>query len=186
MRQGILRKLVLGGTAAAMLVALVATPACENNRTKLTEEQSEGGLGLPTTHSDHTKKITIDPRCELNEEVVDPKENTPEWVIYQLLDAARSKEDNEDSFQKFYAQFAEGQAESWVRSQYWPRARKHVAKYLQGDPSQGVVYKICERREDDKGKIKIFIQSTDPKKSNPPIAVQKDDGGKWKVVFYTP
>ncbi|TNF29015.1 MAG: hypothetical protein EP329_16730 [Deltaproteobacteria bacterium] len=185
MRQGILRKLVLGSAIAGLLVGLTITSGCENNRTKLTEEQSEGGLGLPTTSSNPKKKITIDPRCELNEEVVDPKADTPEWVIYQLLDAARTKDDSEDAFQKFYAQFDESQAESWVRQQFWPRARKHVTKYLLGDPSQGVVYKICDRREDN-GKIKIFIQSTDPTKSNPPITVKKDDGGKWKVVFYTP
>lgn len=185
MRQGFLRKLLLGSGLAAMLLALASAPACENNRTKLSKEQSEGGLGLPTTSSSR-KKITIDPRCELNEEIVEAKENTPEWVIYQLLDAARAPEDNEENFQKFYAQFdSETQAESWVRQQFWPRARKHVSKYLQGDPSQGVVYKICDRRKEN-GKVKIFIQSTDPTKSNPPIAVQKDDGGKWKVVFYTP
>jgi len=123
----------------------------------------------------------------LNEEVIEPKENTPEWAIYQILDAARSEKDDEETFQKFYAQFdPETEAESWVRQQYWPRARKHVSKYLQGDPSQGVVYKICDRRPEGEGKVKIFIQSTDPSKSNPPIALKKDDAGKWKVVFYTP
>ena len=187
MRQGFRRLLALRGGLAVLTVALLSVAACENNRTKLSKEQSEGGLSMSDVSSDHTKKFTIDPRCNLNEEVIEPKENTPEWAIYQILDAARSEKDDEETFQKFYAQFdPETEAESWVRQQYWPRARKHVSKYLQGDPSQGVVYKICDRRPEGEGKVKIFIQSTDPSKSNPPIALKKDDAGKWKVVFYTP
>jgi len=186
MRQGFRRQLALRGGLVLVAVALLAAPACENNRTKLSEEQSEGGLGLSDVSSSG-RKVTIDPRCELNETVVEPAEDSPEWVIYQLLDAARAPEDNEDTFQRFYAQFdGSTQAESWVRQQYWPRARKHVTKYLKGDPSQGVTYTVCERRQEADGRVKIFIQSSDPNKSNPPIAVKKDDGGKWKVVFYTP
>ena len=186
MRQGIHRLLAPRGGLVLAVVALLFATGCENNRTKLSEEQSEGGLGLSDVSSSG-RRANIDPRCELNKDIVEPEENTPEWVIYQLLDAARAPEDTEEAFQRFYAQFdAATQAESWVRQQFWPRARKHVSKYLKGDPSQGVTYTVCERREEVDGKVKIFIQSSDANKSNPPIAMKKDDGGKWKVVFYTP
>lgn len=176
---------------SAMALALVtlamasSLAACENNRTKLTKEQSEGGLGLPDTSSDG-KRIKLDPRCELNETVVEPKEGTPEYVIGQLLEAAAAPGDENVNFKKFYSHFPPDQAEKWVRDQYFSRARKHVTKYLQQDAGSGIVYKICERRESSNGEIKFFIQSLDPNKSNPPITLKKDDAGVWKVVFYTP
>lgn len=174
--------------ALAIVPAIVLAPslaACENNRTKLTKEQSEGGLGLPDTSSDG-KRIKLDPRCDLNETVVDPKEGTPEYVISQLLEAAAAPGDENANFRKFYSHFPADTAEKWVRDQYFSRARKFVNKYLQQDAGNGIVYKICERRESNNGEVKIFIQSLDPNKSNPPITLKKDEAGVWKVVFYTP
>ena len=170
-----------------LLCAVAALqPACENNRTKLTKEQSEQGMGLPDTGSDGTKKINIDPRCELNETVVDPKEGTIEFVISELLGAASAPGDEKVNFQRFFKHFPADAEEKWVRDQYFSRARKWVSKYLQQDAGGGIVYKICERRDLGDGSIKVFIQSLDPQKSNPPMTFKKDDTGAWKVIFYTP
>ena len=168
----------------AMLFAGVF-PACENNRTKLSAEQSERGLGLPDSSSDG-KRIKLDPRCNLNETVVDPKEGTVEYVISQLLEAAAAPGDENVNFKKFYSYFPADKEEKWVRDQYFSRARKFLNKYLQQDAGAGIVFKICERREQGNGEVKVFIQSLDPNKSNPPITLQKDESGAWKVVFYTP
>ncbi len=160
--------------------------ACESNRTKLTEEQAERGLGLPDTSSDG-QRIKLDPRCAANQSVAEAEQNTPEWVILELMTAAASTGDEETNFQRFASHFPPETEMKWVRDQYWSRAKKFVTKYLQQDAAQGVVYKICERRENKQnGELKLFIQSLDPQKSNPPITLKKDDAGIWKVVFYTP
>lgn len=176
-------------TRLVVMVSLTAMAAgasgCENNRTKLTKEQSEGGLGLPDSSSDG-KRVKLDPRCELNETVMDPKEGTPEFVIFKMLEAAAASGDEATNFKQFYSYFPADKEEKWVRDQYWPRARKFVNKYLQQDAGSGIVFKICERREEGGGELKIFIQSLDPQKSNPPIKLKKDDAGAWKVTFYTP
>ncbi|PIE19442.1 MAG: hypothetical protein CSA66_02330 [Proteobacteria bacterium] len=175
-----------GMSLVAFAAAFAAsTLACGSDRGNLSKEQEEQGLYLPDSTST-TRRITMDRRCELNELVLDPKPDTPEWVMYQLLEASSSAKDDDASFQKFYSHFDESKAESWVRQQYWPRARDHVAKYLEGDATEGVTFRICERRKEAEGKVKLFIKSNDPKKSNPPTTFQKDDSGKWKVVFFTP
>lgn len=171
--------------AASLLFVAALAPACENNRTNLTAEQSERGLGLPDTSSDG-KRIKLDPRCKLDELVTDPKEGTVEYVIFKLIEAAAATGDDKAAFQKFYSHFPSDTEERWVRDQYFTRAQKFVDKYLQQDLSQGVAFKICERRDEGKDKVKVFIQSLDPNKSNPPITLQKDDAGAWKVIFYTP
>lgn|GEM_PF-945963 len=171
-------------TLSLVLVGMFA--GCENKGgTNLTQEQSENGLGLPDTSSDG-KRIKLDPRCDLNETIVDPKEGTVDFVINQLLEAAAAGGDEKANFQKFYSHFPADTEEKWVRDQYFSRARKFVNKYLQQDAGSGIVFKICERREQGNGEVKVFIQSLDPNKSNPPMTLKKNDAGVWKVVFYTP
>ena len=48
------------------------------------------------------------------------------------------------------------------------------------------MYTICDRKEQPNGAVKIFIKSSDAKKSNPPITLKKDADGAWKVSSYTP
>jgi hypothetical protein len=175
-----------GVVGLVVMAVLFGASACESNRTKLTEEQAERGLGLPDTSSDG-ERIKLDPRCAANQTVAEAEQNTPEWVILELISAAAATGDENTNFQRFAAQFGPETEVKWIRDQYWSRAKKFVTKYLQKDVAQGVVYKICERRENKQnGELKLFIQSLDPQKSNPPITLKKDDAGVWKVVFYTP
>ncbi len=170
--------------AAALVLGLMVS-GCDNKRTNLSEEQAEKGLGLPTSHSG-TEKIDIDPRCEANDTIVDPTANSPEAIIKDLLDASQM-EDAEAGFEKFYAHFDQTKVKrDWAKKQYWPRARKHVKKYLAADQADGTVFRVCERRKKNDSELKIFIQSNDPKKSNPPITFGKQADGSWKVIFYTP
>ncbi|MCC6623874.1 MAG: hypothetical protein IT385_21625 [Deltaproteobacteria bacterium] len=177
---------------APILLAVVglalAGAACENNRTQLSEKQSVEGLGIPDTSSSG-KKITLDARCNLDELISDPAAGTPDAVIYTMIEAAAAAAEGKDedgNFQKFFSQFMEGTEEKRVKMDFWGRAKKFVSKYLQQDASAGVQYKICERRDEGNGEIKIFIQSLDKQKSNPPIKLKKDATGAWKVTFYTP
>lgn len=174
----------------SLAVMLVATglAACENNRTSLTEKQSQEGLGLPDSGSSG-KRAQLDPECKLDELIKDPAPDTPDAVIATMLEAASAAAGGQDeagNFKKFHSQFMDGTEERRVREDFWGRAKKWVGKYLQQDASQGIAYKICERRDEGRGEVKIFIQSLDKQKSNPPIRLRKNDAGVWKVTFYTP
>jgi len=187
MRQGIrIAPLALASVLfAAAGASLTVTAGCKGNPSGLSERQAERGMGyIPKTDDVHREPIRIDPRCELNETVVDPAEDSPEWVIQDMLYAASSPEDSEEMFQRFYGHFA-SEAESWVRQQHWPRGRQHVDKYLERDRGEGIVFTICERRREANNRSRISIKSNDPEKSNPPITLEQTDDG-WKVVFYTP
>lgn len=177
-----------GITVIVALVALALTTACKSEG-HITAEQAERGLGLPDTSSDGTR-IKLDARCPANQTVNKAEANTPEFVLLELITAANEAGnaggDEAANFQRFAAHFPPETEVKWIRDQYWSRAKKFVTKYLVPD-SEGVTFRICERRENKQnGELKLFIQSFDPQKSNPPITVKKDDAGVWKVVFYTP
>lgn len=168
------------------VLAAFSVAACENNRTNLSEKQAVEGLGVPDSKSDGNKH-TLPQRCPLDELIVEPAATTPDWVIMQTLQAAleaSTGHDDETNFKKFFAQFAAGNDESRIKMDYWGRAKQHVAKYLQGDAAKGMTFKICERREEPSGETKIFIQSLDPKKSNPPYRLKKNEQGAWKITFH--
>jgi len=175
----------LGNPVLLALIALaLALGACKG-QSHISEEQAERGLGLPDSSSDGTR-IKLDARCPANQTVSSAEPNTPEFVLLELLTAANSSGDEAANFQRFATHFPPETEVKWIRDQYWSRAKKFVSKYLVPD-SEGVTFRICERRENKQnGELKLFIQSFDPQKSNPPITVKKDDAGVWKVVFYTP
>jgi hypothetical protein len=168
-----------------VFVALALLVGACKSEGHITAEQAERGLGLPDTSSDGTR-IKLDARCPANQTVNKAEPNTPEFVLLELLTAASSDGDEAANFQRFASHFPPETEVKWIRDQYWSRAKKFVTKYLVPD-SEGVTFRICERRENKQnGELKLFIQSFDPQKSNPPITVKKDDAGVWKVVFYTP
>ncbi|MCA9647670.1 MAG: hypothetical protein KC492_43570, partial [Myxococcales bacterium] len=110
---------------ALLLAGFTLTTGCENNRTKLTEEQAQQGLGLPDSSSKGAE-LKLDPRCKLNELVTEPQEGTPEFVIAKLFEAASADGDEDANFQKFFSHFPSDAQERWVRDQYFTRSRKHV------------------------------------------------------------
>lgn len=178
----------LGFLSLTFLALTLALTACKG-QSHITEEQAERGLGLPDTSSDGTR-IKLDARCPANQTVSKAEANTPEFVLLELITAANTVAnaggDEASNFQRFASHFPPETEVKWIRDQYWSRAKKFVNKYLVPD-SEGVNFIICERRENKQnGELKLFIKSFDPQKSNPPVTVQKDDAGVWRVVFYTP
>lgn len=174
-----------GASAVVATLALALLFGACKGQSHISEEQAERGLGLPDSSSDGTR-IKLDARCPANQTVSTAEANTPEFVLLELLTAANSDGDEAANFQRFASHFPPETEVKWIRDQYWSRAKKFVSKYLVPD-SEGVTFRICERRENKQnGELKLFIQSFDPQKSNPPITVKKDDAGVWKVVFYTP
>lgn len=158
--------------------------ACKSER--MTEEEADRGLRMRDTSSGG-ERVSLGQSCRLNEMVTAPPEDTPEFVIAQLLAAAKADGDEEEAFQAFYAYFPPTTDARHARDNYYKRARQHVDKYLQRDPAEsGITFKVCEREEMAGGEIRMFIQSLDSTKSNPPIRLKQDDEGQWKVTFFTP
>jgi hypothetical protein len=167
------------------LTLALATTGCGKKRGQLTKKESEEGLGLPSSHST-TGQVRLEVDCPVGAQVIDPDDDTPEEVVYELLSAALSADD-EASFKRFYAPFRGEKDEGWVRKQYWPRAREHVAKYVgDDDDADAISYTVCDRAALSDGRVKIFVLSHDEDKSNPPITMKKNGEGVWKVVAYTP
>ena len=123
-----------------------------------------------------------DPTCPEREVIKEPKEGTAENVILQMYLAAL-KGDTEENFEKFYSCFAKTQKKTFVKDEHWPRIIKFVRKYIQ-NPDQPA-YTICKKVPSGEESIKIYIQSNDPQKTNPPILLLKEDGA-LKVEVFTP
>ncbi len=118
--------------------------------------------------------------CPSGRTVREPAPDSPEAVVLRLYVAAL-RPDDETAFEAFFAEFSPKHDKEWVRKQYWPRVRQHVAKYVP-DPQQPT-YRICREETIDGGQ-KFYIRSSDPLKSHPPILLKQVDG-KWKVDFFT-
>jgi hypothetical protein len=179
------RRFVRGPVFLAGLIMLLGLVGCDNKRTKLSEEELAQGVRNTRGPVAPSEKIKVDPRCELNEKVEAPDENSAEWVIHELYTAAASTGDDEANFQRFYKHFDASTAEKWARDQYWPRLKTHVSKYIDGDAEVGISFTICERRQETPDSVKLFIRSKDSSKSNPPITLKKMPDGTHKIVFFT-
>jgi hypothetical protein len=166
---------------AALLCALLATaPACKPG---FERDPEKHGFGPSDTTSTGQTIGKLSQRCELDETVSEPAENTPEWTARELLAAARSPVDERAAFARFFEQF-QGQREDWVRSQYWPRAMANIGYYVPvGD---AVTFGICRRETMSDGKVKLFIKSLDDSKTHSPITFEQIEDGAWKVTNYSP
>lgn len=170
---------------AATLAFLHVAPGCGKKQTDPNEQEQ---YHLPSTgsHTNTDRSKPASPGVEVDEEgcygVKAPATGTLEHAISELYAAASSEKDDEESFQRFYSQFDAIKEEAWVRKQYWPRARKHVSKYL--EPGDGVAFQLCRRKQLKPDEVKVFVRSNDSQKSDPPITL-KQDGDTWKVIAFT-
>jgi len=103
-------------------------------------------------------------------------------AIYVAYRAALSK-DADRAFQEFSRAFKKDIDRDQLRRFVWPAVRRHVVKYTAGpsDPS----FNICSSKKQKMGRVKVFVESNDPKKSNPPIVMVQEDG-LWKIEVMTP
>jgi hypothetical protein len=165
------------------LVIMLVSVACDNKRSQLTQEEIDNGV---RTRKAPTNAAPVDPRCQLSEKVTAPAQGSAEWVLQELYTAALGPDDDA-SFQRFYKHFdTASTAENWARTQYWPRLRQHVAKYLDNPGATPAHFTLCERRNEGPETFRFSIRSNDPKKSNPPITVRKDPAsGQHKVIFFS-
>jgi hypothetical protein len=145
------------------------------------------GYGLPETSSSRKAPVRLLPRCEANEVVEYPDSDSPEWVVSELFAAALSTGPEANAFKRFAPLFAKVHRTEWVREAYWTAARKHVRTYVTEDSDEDeVVFTVCRRVEETGNKLKLFIGSGDPQRSNIPITLAPNEAGAWKVVAYAP
>ncbi|MCB9789273.1 MAG: hypothetical protein H6744_21565 [Deltaproteobacteria bacterium] len=164
----------------ALCLVMLASAGCKEGYDR---DPAKEGYALSDTTSTGQTIGKLKQRCELNETVTDPAENTPEWTARELLTAARSPVDDRAAFDRFFAQF-QGQREDWVRSQYWPRAVEHNALFVpEGDK---VTFGICRRETLADGKVKLYIRSSEESKKHVPITFEQLEDGTWKVTNYSP
>ena len=70
---------------------------------------------------------------------------------------------------------------------YWSAAKKHVRTYVsESSEEDEVVFSVCRRVEESGDSLKLFIGSNDPKRSNMPITLGRNDAGEWRVTSYAP
>lgn len=145
------------------------------------------GYGLPTTHSSTAALPRMEARCKLHEIVRSPAAGSPEWTVQKLYAAAVGSDDA-PHLRAFQAQFASSANRRWIKTGYWAKARKYVHIYLPKDYKKGapVRFTVCRRRRRHDGRITLYIRSNDSRKSNPPITLEKNAQGTWKVTSYTP
>ena len=167
---------------ATVLAIATAGAACKQQHDPEVE-----GYGLPDSSSAKTALPPMAKRCKLDEAVKAPAKGTPEATIQALYGAAVGKDD-QAHLQSFQDQFSSSQNRSWIKTGYWPKARKYVRKYLPSDYKDGdpVTFTVCRRKQRSDGSVTLYIRANDPKKSNVPITLEKNDKGVWKVTSYTP
>ena len=167
----------LGMWAACALVL----SACESRDKPEPKPQHMANTGS-TTSTDRTAEGLAKQRAvKTCVTVSSPEKGSPEWVIGELYASAADKNDDDATFGRFYKQFGNSKDEKWVRTQYWPRARQHVAKYLGADGS----FQLCKRQEDGDSKVRFYVKSNDSSKSDPPITLEKGKDGAWTVSKFS-
>ena len=165
------------GAIAALLV-----PGCSSKTDPATV-----GHGLPDTSSTRQAHAPTLGRCELNEVIQYPDSDKPEWVIHELFSAALSLEPEDKAFKRFARVFSDIHKERWIREAYWSAAKKHVRTYVSDTSEEDeVVFSVCRRVEESQDSLKLFIGSNDPKRSNIPITLARNNAGEWKVTRYAP
>lgn len=107
---------------------------------------------------------------------------SPGGVIYLAYKAAL-KGDTPEAFEEFYGLFLPEKNREETRRNIWARVLQFVGKYTASatDPS----YVLCRSMSVGEGRIKVFVKCNDPKKSDPPIVLENQNG-TWKIDVMTP
>jgi hypothetical protein len=162
-----------GGTAAGVPEPRGPEPAVLSGASGATGgavEEAEGPLArVPST-------------CPEGRIVRSGGHGTPEGVLWDAYRLALQP-DQEATAAEFAGLVTAGTSESHVRRNLWPRVREHVGK-LVADPGRPA-YVLCRSIDGPGGRVKIFVKSNDPQKSDPPTVLVREDG-VWKIDVMTP
>lgn len=126
---------------------------------------------------------TLNSECASGRRVEKPQPGSADEVLWQVYGAALAADDDA-SFARFYALLdSDRYTEDWAKTQFWSRLRSHVTKYVAAPDNPSFI--VCREEKKSEDQIKIFVFSSDPKKSHTPYGLKKIDGA-WRIEFFTP
>ncbi len=121
-------------------------------------------------------------RCPANQPVTGGDLAEIGGALYRAYQAAL-KGNTPEAFEEFQAAFQPEVDRNHLKAQIFPRVVEHVGKYVAGssDPS----FTLCRVEKQTPDRVKVFVWSRDPKKSDPPSLLVLRDG-KWLIDSMTP
>lgn len=96
---------------------------------------------------------------------------------------AALKGNNPEAFEEFQAAFQPDADRNHLKTQIFPRVVEHVGKYVAGPSDPSIT--LCRVEKQTPERVKVFVQSRDPRKSDPPSLLVLRDG-KWLLDSMTP
>lgn len=142
---------------------------------------TSAGAGQPTSGAPATMD-RVTSRCPANQPVTGGNLDEVGGALYRAYQAAL-KGNTPEAFEEFQAAFQPEADRNHLKTQIFPRVVEHVGKYVAGpsDPS----FTLCRVEKQTPDRVKVFVQSRDQKKSDPPSLLVLRDG-KWLIDSMTP
>lgn len=160
-----------------------APPAPEGpSRAASTGAPASAGSGRAESAAAPGSVERVHSRCPANQAVTSGDLGEVGGALYRAYQAAL-KGNTPEAFDEFQAAFHPDADRNHLKTQIFPRVVEHVAKYVAGpsDPS----FTLCRVEKQTPERVKVFVQSRDPKKSDPPSLLVLRDG-KWLLDSMTP
>lgn len=119
-------------------------------------------------------------QCPVNRKVTSDDLGQIGGAIYKAFRAALR---GPEGFEEFQSAFVPDADRAHLKTQIFPRVMQHVAKYVEGpdDPT----FTLCRIEQQNPQRVKVFVLSRDPQKSDPPSILVLQDG-KWLIDTMTP
>lgn len=138
--------------------------------------------GTPTTPGDHPALERAPSRCPANKAVSNDDLAQVGGALFHAYRAAL-KGNTADAFNDFLAAFHPDADRNHLKTQIFPRVVEHVGKYVAGpsDPT----FTLCRIEQQSPERVKVFVQSRDARKSDPPVILVLHEG-KWLIDAMTP
>ncbi len=182
--RGLITVLLVAGVLGACKVG--PEPAGSHGATRSGgEAQAGGSAGVgqgQAAPAGPTPQERVASRCPANQSVTSGDLAEVGGALYRAYQAAL-KGNTSEAFEEFQAAFHADADRNHLKTQIFPRVVEHVGKYVAGpsDPS----FTLCRIEKQTPERVKVFVQSRDPRKSDPPsILVLRD--GKWLLDAMTP
>ena len=122
-------------------------------------------------------------------EVVDPEEDTPEWVVQQVMEAAMV-EDDEKAWRAMrkhlHSKIKSSKADmkNW-KSMYFPKnTRLKVRKGLFFENDKKVIWKFAYKEETEDNRLRVFVYNEGNPELPSPCMLAQDakNNDEWRVI----
>ena len=161
----------------ALVVSCLVTVACKGGAQAPTVQPGQaGGQGASAPAAEERAPVT----CPEAKAIGGGDTATAEGTIFLAYKAALK---GESGLAEFTALFSTDVSPDHIRREIWPRVIQHVSKYVAGtaDPT----WTLCRTVPAGPDRVKLFVKSNDPRKTDPPIVLVKQ-AGAWKIDVMTP